>query len=241
MAPEETNDEGRTGEPEDDAGERRGPYARTFDKRRREIQAAAWAMIAETRGSDFTLQELSKRCDVSLRTIYNAFGDKDGVIAAAAAAHHHETLNGLEAEVADSWPLESALEMTRRIASETIRYPGFSQVTSEMYFSPRGHPKLAHSLRQMPASILRAWLRSGEADDKLVRAFGQERLEASHSDAQWALVSEWSAGLISGEEMELRMVANLLLVAVAFGNRKGRSMAKQMIAAGETDRTDSQQ
>lgn len=209
----------------------RRPYARTFDKRRREILATAWAMVAETKGAEFTLQELSERCDVSLRTIYNAFGDKEGVIAAAAAAHHHQVLEGIAVASGDCWSLAEAVEMTRRVAHETARVPGFSQVTAEMYFSPRGHIKLTGSLRRMPGSILEAWLRSNEVDRKLVKALRWEDLEASHADAQWGAVAAWNAGQISAEDMERRMVCNFLVIAAAFGNRAGRSLAKQMMAA----------
>lgn len=208
----------------------RRPYARTFDKRRREILTSAWAMVAETEGSEFTLQELSERCGVSLRTIYNAFGDKEGVIAAAAAMHHQEVLQTMDFGGEESRTLTEAIEMTRRIAAETATVPGFSLVTAGMYFMPRGHPQLTSLLRQMPASILQSWLRSGEVDRKMVKAFGQEALEASHADSQWGVVAEWCAGQIGAEEIETRMVRNLLLVAAAFGNRAGRSLAKQLMA-----------
>lgn len=216
-------------ESEDGNGERRRPYARTFDKRRREILSTAWTMIAEAGGSEFTLQELSERCGVALRTIYNAFGDKDGVLAAAAAAHHRDTLDVFEFDEFEDWDLSEAISMTRRIAQETVRFPGWSQVTSEMYFSPRGHPRLFSSLQQMPASILSAWLRSDQVDRKLLRAFGQQKLEASHADAQWGVVANWCAGRINEEQVEDLMVANLLVVAMSFGNRAGRSLAKKMI------------
>ncbi|WP_144097933.1 TetR/AcrR family transcriptional regulator [Croceicoccus sediminis] len=215
----------------DDDGnvERRRPYARTFDKRRREILSTAWTMIAEAGGSEFTLQELSERCDVALRTIYNAFGDKDGVVAAAAAAHHSDTLEVFEFDDREVWSLSEAICMTRRIAQETVRFPGWSQVTSEMYFSPRGPVKLFASLQQMPTSILRAWLRSDQVDLKLLRAFGQQALEASHADAQWGVVANWCAGRIDEAQVEDLMVDNFLVVAMSFGNRAGRSLAKKMV------------
>jgi len=230
---------GKTMQPkktEDDNGaERRRPYARTFDKRRREILSTAWTMIAEAGGSEFTLNELSERCGVALRTIYNAFGDKDGVVAAAAAAHHSDTLDVFEFDDLKVRDLAEAISMTRRIAKETVRFPGFSQVTSELYFSPRGHMKLFASLQQMPASILSAWLQSDQVDKKLLRAFGQEDLEALHADAQWGVVASWCAGRIDDRQVEDLMVANFLVVAMSFGNRAGRSLAKKMILDKETD------
>lgn len=208
---------------------RRRPYARTFDKRRREILSTAWTMIDEAGGSEFTLQELSERCGVALRTIYNAFGDKEGVVAEAAAAHHSDTVDVFEYADSQVWDLEEAISMTRRIAKETARFPGFSQVTSEMYFSPRRHTKLFASLQKMPVSILNAWLQSEQVDNKLLRAFGQKALEASHADAQWGAVANWCAGQFDEDQMEQLMVSNFLIIALSFGNRAGRSLAKKMI------------
>jgi AcrR family transcriptional regulator len=210
--------------------EKRRPYARTFEKRRGQILAAAWEMIAESSGADFTLQELSERCDVSLRTIYNAFGDKDGVIAAAAAAKHHESFEGIFVESNDSMTLVEAVAITRRVAADTARVPGWSAATVEMYFSPRSCSKIAESLRQMPISILKAWLRSSEVDERLVKLFGHFELEKAFADMQWGAVADWCAGRIDKHDMSRRMVGSLLTAAAAFGNRTGRATAKQLIA-----------
>jgi AcrR family transcriptional regulator len=210
--------------------EKRRPYARTFENRRGQILATAWVMIAESNGADFTLQELSTRCDVSLRTIYNAFSDKDGVIAAAAAANHHKSFEGIFLESNDSMTLVEAVEITRRVAADTARVPGWSAASVEMYFSPRSCSRMTESLRQMPISILKAWLRSPEVDERLVKLFGHFDLEKAFADMQWGAVADWCAGRIDKHDMSQRMVSSLLTIAAAFGNRAGRATAKQLIA-----------
>jgi AcrR family transcriptional regulator len=211
--------------------ERNRPYARSFRQRRQQILEAAWDLIAQRDGDNFTLTELSQSSGAALRTIYNAFTDKDGVIAQAVAAHYLALFENIDSGDDGGCSLAKALTMTSRVAAETCRVRAFSVTGARMYFSPRTSPKIVESLRKMPIYILKAWIRSNQADRKQIRAFGQEGLERSYANAQWGLVNDWSADRLDDRELSREMCCNLLLIASAFGNRAGRAESRKLGAA----------
>ena len=204
------------------------PYAKSFDSRRRQILTDAWDMIAEHEGDEFTLIDLSTRSGVALRTLYNAFGDKDGVIAQAVAAHYVSLFTDIDVGIKHSCTLAEAVEMAGRVGKETCRVPAFSTTGARMYFSPKTNPKIVESLRQMPIFIIKAWSRSAEADRKRIKLFGRDELERSFANMQWGLVNDWAAGRIDDQALSEYMQSNVLLIATAFGNRAGRAEARRL-------------
>lgn len=205
-----------------------GPYARSFDRRRQEILATTWEMIAEHGGEEFNLTELSKRSGVALRTIYNAFQDRDGLIAQAVATHYHSLFGGIEILSNESHTLEEAIEMCARVATETARVKAFSATAARMYFAARTNPRLVETLRRLPLFILKSWLRSDEVDSRLVSRFGRERLERSFANTQWGAVNDWAAGRLDDHDLAREMKSSILQIAMAFGNRAGRAAAKRL-------------
>lgn len=206
-----------------------GPYARTFDRRRRDILTTAWAMIAEHGGDDFRLTELSRRSGVSLRTIYNAFADKDGVIAQAVAMHYHGLFDDIRPAADDSRNLRETMIMCARIGDEVARVRAFSATAARMYFSPRPNPTLVETLRSLPISLLRAWCRSDEADRRVIRQFGRQDMERSFANMQWGLVHDWINGRLDQQDLPRAFQGHMIFVALSFGNRAGRGEAKKLM------------
>lgn len=207
----------------------RGPYARTFDRRRRDILATAWDMIAESGHDHFSLAELGKRSGVALRTIYNAFVDKEGVIAQAVATHHDALFEAISVGFDESHTLDEAMAMCELVAVETLKVRGFSVAAAHMYFSPRTPSKIVDSFRQMPIFILKSWLRSKEVDRALVGKVGLDSLERNFANVQWSAVSEWAAGRLEDKLLAIEMKRNILFIGLACGNREGRSKAKGLL------------
>ena len=186
-------------------------------------------MIAEHGGDDFRLNDLSRRSGVSLRTIYNAFTDKDGVIAQAVALHYHGLFEDIGPGDDDSRTLRETMIMCARIGDEVARLRAFSATAARMYFSPRPNPTLVETLRGLPISLLRAWCRSEEADRRVIRQFGRQDLERSFANVQWGLVHDWVNGRLDQPDLPRAFQGHMLLVALSFGNRLGRSEAKKLM------------
>src|SRR3546814_8156843 len=58
-----------------------------MQERRRRILAEARALLAEAGEPGFNIRELSRRAGVSSRTLYHAFGGRDGILGHAIAEH----------------------------------------------------------------------------------------------------------------------------------------------------------
>ncbi len=205
-------------------------HPRGFDRRRRDILATTWDMIAQHGSDQFKLSDLSERCGVALRTIYNAFVDKDNLIAEAVAAHYHSLFDSIAPGASDSRTLEESAAMMARVAFEISRAAAFSGTGARMYFSTRSSSRLLETLRRLPILSLKAWMRSDEADRKQIQQFGRDALERSFANLQWGSVNDWLAGRLDNAELSSELKKQVIWVAMAFGNRAGRAAAKRLSA-----------
>lgn len=209
----------------------RKPYARTFEARRERILTTAWELIAERGGDQFSLAELGKRAQVSVRTIYNAFTDRDGVVAQAVATHYRSLFGDISEASPEGRPLGPSLAMIDTVVAEIVRVRGWAITGAEMYFSPRTSPRIVESLRAMPLVILKGWMRSDEADRRQIALIGREDVMRSFANAQWALTSDWAAERIDAVELSRAMKVNLIGIALAFGTGAGRAQARRQVGA----------
>lgn len=190
---------------------------------------AAWECLAQDGEDDFSLREVSERCNVSLRTIYNAFESRDGLIAQALTAHHSSLFTDLVMGSDDSRNLAEAYEMCRRVAEETLLAPKVALATSRAYFTARDRTFMVTALRELPTSIIAAWLRSDEADREKVALFGEADLSRQFANSQWALIAEWVTGAISEADLVRQQSHAILAIALAFGNAAGRAEATRLL------------
>ena len=176
------------------------------------------------------MKELSARSGVSIRTIYNAFDDKQGVIVQSLLAHHETLFNDIAIGKNESRNLIEATEMCRRVAIETTRVRNVANAAFRSYFSNNTDQSYVRALHALPTSILQAWMRSPEADLPLIEAYGAEVLEQGFSDSLWALVAPWTAELIDDEGMILHQTRYMIEIGLAFGNELGRASARKLLA-----------
>ena len=210
---------------------RSGPYAHSFDDRRRRILRTAWALVAENQGQEFSLLHLSQLADVSLRTIYNAFGDKNGVIEAAIGAHYDSIFESEVHAAAHSCTLQEGLRITTDVAKEICRVRGWSRTAAQLFFSPHCSSSMKGTLTSMPLRIANAWLKSSEVDAECAAAVGVDVLGSDYAYAQWGIVNDWGLGLLSDRELDRKMCMGLIILALAVGNASGRAEAKRLAHA----------
>lgn len=208
----------------------RRPYSRTFDERRERVLAEAWQLIAEREGDSFSIAELSERSGVSARTIYNAFGDRDGVVAKSVAAHYRALFPEPLNEDIEPRDLCAALAMIDEVVAEISKVPGWSRTGAMMYFAPRTSATITDSLRAMPLAILNAWLASPEADAGRLAVVRRDELERSYANGQWGLTNDWAAGRITEAELARNMKLGLIIVVLALGT-PGAQVEASRIAA----------
>lgn len=186
-------------------------------------------MVAEQGDDNINLVELSRRSGAALRTIYNAFTDKQGLVAQAALAHFNSLFVALRVTANDCHGLAEAVERSYRAAIETVKFRAFSATTARIYFSNQSNAELLDALHEMPRSTVAAWLKSDEVDTQLVKRFGEDNLQMSFANLQWGIIHDWANGNLSDDVLIDRMTDGMVWIGLAFGNRAGRAEAKRLV------------
>lgn len=85
-------------------------WERRQERTRRDVIDAAGALIAESGVVGLTMRKLAERAGVAVATLYNQFGDRDGVLVAFVSGG----LDQLETEL-DAQPDEGPIDTTRQL------------------------------------------------------------------------------------------------------------------------------
>lgn len=85
-------------------------WERRQERTRRDVIDAAGALIAESGVDGLTMRKLAERASVAVATLYNQFGDRDGVLVAFVSSG----LDQLETEL-DAQPDEGPIDTTRQL------------------------------------------------------------------------------------------------------------------------------
>lgn len=191
-------------------------------ERRRRILREARRMIGGGRMDDFNIRELCRRAGVSSRTVYNAFGGKEAVIALAIKdyfeAFHHSMLF-----VSDEDCLEGALERVMAATLRNLQIPNYLRAVTTLYFSPTLDLRIRHVLLDIGRRQWLAWLRHLRSRRQLERGIEPEQMAVDLSDLQFAKVHQWGLGALADDRL-VDVTARSVLTYVA-GATRGEARA----------------
>ena len=181
-------------------GRRRQSYASPpMQERRHRILVEARALLAEGGRKGFSIRELSRRAAVSSRTLYSAFGDKDGILSAAVG--EHIVLFGQRlAERSRGGALAGILAEFDDVAAEVARTPAYTRILIELYYSLTPLEPALDMIRELPAGRLVRWLDDAPPEGilpSLDRAWIVER----HVDNEIAIFHHWAVGRIAIDDL----------------------------------------
>jgi AcrR family transcriptional regulator len=203
--------------------------------RRKRILKEARRLLGEKGFEGLTVRELCVRAGVAQRTLYNAFHNKDRIVALAireaydefqrraSYASHPDTLDGvLQRTIAVNRRNFSAREYTKAVAA--------------LYFSPNTSRDIVRSLQDM-AFNLHGWLDRVEKDRQLEPWIRRDELETMFKNAEYATINDWVRGLIPDDDYLRRLVETILIIAggACRGATKAQAvrMLKQIRATGK--------
>ena len=201
---------------------RRKTYASAqINERRARILSETLALIIETGSTGFTVQELSRRADVAPRTLYYAFGDKEGVIESAVIEHFSalSRRSGLTPTPPYAPWVMKAMDVA---LAEILRVPSYARAMVEVYFSPSANARIVGALRKisngLPALWLGAEIEAGHLSPWADAGTFLEQL----SDLQYATLHAWAVGELSDAELGPRRRLNFMTLAQGILNEPGR-------------------
>jgi AcrR family transcriptional regulator len=168
-----------------------------FDRRRRILHEAR-RMIGECGIGEFNIRELSRRAEVSSRTIYNAFGGKENVIALAIRAYF-DSFHALMTFRSDASLYSGAIERLLATTLRNLQIPNYIHAVASLYFSPTLDNRIRKVLLEIGAKPWLIWLRTIQLTRQLEQWVQIDRLVVDLSDLQYAKVHEWGLGALSGD------------------------------------------
>jgi len=192
-----------------------------FERRRRVLREAR-RMISEAGLEGFSVRELCARAGIAQKTLYNAFGGKDNVIALAIrqymadfierTSYHHEGMT-----------LEGRLERLVKVHSRNIQVGPYTRAIMSVYNSPADRT-IRQVIRDMSEAGLRPYVESLAAAGALGPGVSPPALVALLSTVVYAILSDWCLGEVRDEDL-VNLICEAFLVVIC-GHTVGEAEAE---------------
>lgn len=187
--------------------------------RRRRILKETRRLIAETGYSGFNIRDLCARAEIAPKTLYNAFGNKDNVVASAvqefisdtyADAHFH-----FEASNIDGF-----LERQNRIHSRNQLLGRYTKAIVAVYYSSDSCNVIRTKIRNEAGRWHDAFTTAIEAEGGLQTGVTTEWISHLLCSNAFSVTKDWACGDIPDEQFLDRVAETALMVLV--GTTRGR-------------------
>lgn len=168
--------------------------------RRRRILREARRMMIEDGADAMGMRELATRSEVSLRTLYNAFGSKEALIVAAVRQYYDKFLHALsQARTTYDFDWVLSTLVATNLRNQQLR--DYLSALISMYFSVTADQTIRIELRRAAAGFIGPWLELVQARRQLRRGTDITRSISHIASLQYALNQEWLTGELSDEEL----------------------------------------
>lgn len=187
-----------------------------MQERRRRILAEARALLAEAGEPGFNIRELSRRAGVSSRTLYHAFGGRDGILGHA-IAEHIEALREEWAANPLGGDIDSILAEYDTVAVEIGRNSAYNRMLVALFFSVNPIGPALESIRSLPADRFGRWLDATPRRALLPR-LDRERAIDRYVNGELSTYRYWASNRIAlaalADELRINFLSNLLSITV---------------------------
>lgn len=205
-----------------------------IEARRRRILDETKKLIGEVGSDGFTLRELGQRADVSVTTIYNIFGDKEGVIAHALREFHAGIKLNLPGQGSNLAAYCRTICDTTAVVLENRTY---ALALADLYFSRSLSATLFDVIRMMPLQVFVHWLWMAEREGLLNGLVSPRDAEMTFANMEWASVKDWGAGRISDDRLAEVRQRSFLVVVKAMAIPSVGEIADSLLADLSTGNT----
>lgn len=170
-------------------------------------------MMIERGAQGMAMRDLAERANVSLRTLYNAFGSKEALIAAAVRQYYDKFLRSLSSD-RDVYSFEWVLSgiVATNLRNQQIR--DYLSALVNLYFSSSADPAIRIELRRTAAGFMQAWLEVLQVRRQLRPGADITRAAGHIASLQYALNQEWLSGAMADDEL-VPAVAEAVLTYLA--------------------------
>lgn len=198
--------------------------------RRRRLLVETRRMIAEGGLEELSIRKLCKRADVAPRTFYNAFANKDRVVAIAI----REAFDDYQRFVSyrtEEMSLEGVIDRLLSTNGRNFKVRNYTSAIVALYFSPGTSRDVWTTIQDMAAAGWRDWLdilrQRGCLKDWAVPA----RLASDVANLQYAIINDWCLGRLEDAEYLPALFSATLTFVIGATKEEIASQAERMLSA----------
>ena len=190
-------------------------------ERRAAILEAARALIAECGYDAVTVRDLAERCGVSVPTLYNQFGDKDGVLSAAIEEHFLEVLRSTPVTSSHSG-FNRLLHIIDQSAEQILMLSAYHQRLLEAFAAIRTTAPVQQSIANQLAAAMQAELHAMAEHNQLVGWADPASIANQMTSASIAAAVVWSSGMVADDQFiaSMQYSTGLVLLGVTRGQAR---------------------
>jgi hypothetical protein len=160
--------------------------------------------------------------------LYNAFHDKDRVIALAIRQAFDDFNNYVHYKT-DPKTLSGVLDRTLGLNRQNFRVKNYTKAICKIYFSPNTSRDVWETLQDMSLSGIRQWLTILLASDQLQPWINIDHFAEAMANLQYATINDWCLGRLSDEQYLPALTERMLLLIVGAVKDRTRRESEQFL------------
>ena len=190
-------------------------------ERRRRVLAVARKMIAEHGFSGFNVRELCARAGIAQKTLYNAFGSKENVVAMAIRQYQAD-FNERVVYQHDPISVIGRLERTIKVHSRNVEIRPYTTAIMAVYNSPTADRSIRTAIREVAYSAINPWATALRRGRQFAEGVTMEDYIQLSVTAQYAVLTDWCVGEIEDVDLVERMCSAYLITLS--GTTRGQTL-----------------
>lgn len=199
-------------------------------ERRRRILDATRRMVAERGLKSFSMRELAHSADVALRTLYNAFGSRDHLLAVAVKEYYEEFVRKMRYEH-PAGTLRGTMERLAQVHGRNIKIRNYTRTIMSIYFAASIDRELWTTVHRISADNY--WLLLSNLHDRRQLHEGVDLKTATDTltHLEYAMINEWCQGRIDDAHFVRRLLEAVLTQLSGLTRARAHAEVNGMLAA----------
>lgn len=186
--------------------------------RRRRILDETRKLITEQGLTGFSMEDLCARAGVAKRTLYNAFRNKEHLIAVAI----HEYFGEFASRLRITSPPGTLDHMIERIETTTrrnLQLPNYNRALMAIYHSPEVSPDIWETIHEIATASHRPYVEALRDKKQLQPWIDAPTLVDDLTRYRYATGNDWCNGRIASEDFQKRLLTGVL--GMLLGSTRG--------------------
>ena len=209
----------------------RGSYASPAQIERRErILRETLKLLEEASPADISMAQIAELSEVSTKTLYNLFKNRNGLLLAAAAQTRADTQSSVNVMNAPAG-ISRILELTRRTLDTFERSPEFMASAMSIVVGISAEDEAEHHRVGKTQQWFYEALLTAESEDQLIPGTDCMQLSQLLAASQWGVTLMWQKGLISLETFRRQAIIKHCVDLMPFCRMDTRKWLHDLLAS----------